>query len=417
MTNIIYNFNCFTNTLTYQIIFYTTCTILFLVSYIIQQITDKPCNKPGSSIIRIFHHFIMYYIYFGFLAPASILWIIILLLVISIISWIYLNNSCILTLIENKICGRNSAYIFHDITYFISKQLDKTIRNSRIYGIGILTLFALYRYYVYYLSNRIDVQGHRGARGLRPENTMSAFKFDLENDINTLELDLHFTKDKQIIIYHDDKINPVICKNGPTDVLVKNLNYDELQKYDCGSLRNPDFPQQKLEPGSKIPLFTDLIEFVQKNYFYKPIKMNVEIKTTKEIDSDEEVDEFTRELINTINKYNIRDSTIIQSFDIRALKAAQKMAPEIKRSYLVEEHEIDDEIIATAHELGVTYISPHYKLLNKSLANKLNANGFKIISWTPNDDDALKKLLDYDVYGIISDYPTKMKEYLVRGTF
>ena len=144
-------------------------------------------------------------------------------------------------------------------------------------------MFSLYRYYVYYLSNRIDVQGHRGARGLRPENTMSAFKFALDNDISTLELDLHLTKDKKIIIYHNDKINPVIFKGGQTNVLVKNLTWDEIQKYDCGSLRNPEFPQQKLKPGEKIPLFTNLIEFIQKNYYYKPIKMNIEIKTTKSI--------------------------------------------------------------------------------------------------------------------------------------
>ena len=413
MSNIIYDFNSFTNTLTYQIFFYTICTLLFALSYIIQQKTDKPCNKPGSSVISIFHHFITYYIYLGFLAPASILWMIVLLLIVSIMSWIYFNNSCVLTLIENKICGRNSRHIFHDITKYISKKLDNKMRSIRIYVIGVLTLFSLYRYYVYYLSNRIDVQGHRGARGLRPENTMSAFKFALDNDINTLELDLHLTKDKKFIIYHDDKINPVICKGGQINVLIKNLTWDEIQKYDCGSLRNPEFPQQKLEPGEKIPLFTNLIEFIQKNYYYKPIKMNIEIKTTKEIDTDEEVEEFGRLLIDVINKYNIGENTIIQSFDVRALKAIQKIDPKIQTSYLIEEQEIDDNIIAKARVMGVKYISPDYKLLNKNLADKLNVNGLRILPWNVNDDNSLKKILDYGIYGVISDYPTIMKQYLV----
>jgi glycerophosphoryl diester phosphodiesterase len=134
--------------------------------------------------------------------------------------------------------------------------------------------------------------------------------------------------------------------------------------------------------------------------------------SSKIIDTDEEVFDITKRIINIIHMYNIQDRTTIQSFDIRALKYIKNLDPNIKTSFLIEEQPITDNLITLAKELNVQIISPDISLLNKNIVDNLKKNGFEVLPWVINDYETLKQTIDYGVNGIITDYPIKMKEYL-----
>jgi glycerophosphoryl diester phosphodiesterase len=267
----------------------------------------------------------------------------------------------------------------------------------------------------YNRTTKIEIQGHRGARGNYPENTLVAFKFALDNNIDNLELDLQLTKDNILVIHHDNNTNSNICINGNGNIPIKSLTHEEIKKYDCGSKQNNKFPNQIRVPNEKIPTFKELLDMIRTNYYNRNIKLNVEIKTTKELDTYEEVKKFAETLINIIHDYGLIKSTIIQSFDERALKYVRQIEPNIKTSFLIEEIKIDDKIILLAKSLDVQIISPDYLLLTKENVHMMHTNGFEVLPWTVNDIKDLQKMIEYNVNGIISDYPTIMKDYINRN--
>ena len=112
--------------------------------------------------------------------------------------------------------------------------------------------------------------------------------------------------------------------------------------------------------------------------------------------------------------YNIQNRTTIQSFDIRALKYVKLIDSNIKTSFLIEKQPITDNLIKLAKELNVQIISPEFNLINKNIVDKLKENGFEVLPWTINDYETLVQSINYGVNGIITDYPTKMKEYLLH---
>jgi glycerophosphoryl diester phosphodiesterase len=271
----------------------------------------------------------------------------------------------------------------------------------------------LYDYYIVNKHKKIKVQihGHRGSRGDFPENTLSAFKNSIENNIEFIELDLQITKDDEIVIYHDKNINTEIC-NGVSRP-IKELLLKEIKEYDCGSKKNINFPNQQTVPREKIPTFIEFINMVQSQYKNKKIKMNIEIKTEKSLDTDSEVYHFSNTLIKLLHKYNITGDVIVQSFDVRALKYVKEIDSTITRSYLIEEKLPNiDILIDYSKKLGVEIISPDYKLIDKKIVKKLQENGFEVLPWTINDISALKQNIEYGVDGIITDYPIQMRDYL-----
>ena len=414
--NLISKFNDLSKTKKYKIVFFSIAAILFILSYGSQILFDQKCNNIFGEIINALHHLSLYFIFYGFLAPISILWFMLIILIIALSSWLFTNNNCWLTVIGNKLCNIKANRVFRDFSYYFLKNGDDFMIQYRIRIYSLVIIFILLRLYEYYVLNKsknIKIHGHRGARGVLPENTLAAFKYALENDIDILELDLQMTKDNEIIIYHDKYINTEICSGVSKPI--KELLLKDIKEYDCGSKKNKNFPDQKTIPGEKIPTFIELINMIQKDYKNKSnkIKMNIEIKTEKSIDSDYEVYIFSKKLIDIIHKYNITDNIIIQSFDTRALKDVKEIDPNIKTSYLIEEKISDiNELVNTSKELGVKIVSPDYKIIDKNIVKKLQENGFEVLPWTINDTHNLKKNIEYGVDGIITDYPKKMKDYL-----
>lgn len=424
--DIIYNsiaeFNKFTENTIYVKIFWSVSIILFFVSFMLQTFYDKYCDL-FSELIRILHHFSVFFIYCGFLAPTNYLFFVIIFSIIAILSWLFKNNTCFLTTIEQVRCHYKKNYRFHDLFYFIdylsSKYKFKNLNINKFnikYRIQLLiffNIFIFFRLYVNFTSNSInkfEIHGHRGARGKYPENSISAFDYAMNINVDVLEMDLNMTKDKNIVIYHDRNIDMELCKNGPSSS-IKDLTLHEIKNYTCGETQNSKFKEQ-YSSSEKIPTFFELLEFINNsNYPNKnTIKFNVEIKTDNILDTNLEVIEFVNSLVNILNKYNIKDRTIIQSFDDRALIAIKNIDSSIKLSILIEDPNIN--MLEFAKKINVDIISPDYSLLNKELVKQIHNNGFKVLPWNINSTKTLQEMIDMNVDGIISDYPKEMIDYI-----
>lgn len=274
-------------------------------------------------------------------------------------------------------------------------------------------------------SRQIEIQGHRGARTVRPENTLSAFKYALENKIEVLEMDLQYTKDHVLILGHDEILNKDICldpqgKKITKDVSVNNLTLSEIQKYDCGTLINPRFPKQVSSPKEKMPTFEEVLKLVgeyEKSLKTKS-KLNVEIKVPNQF-VKANTPKMVMELISSVKKHKIYDRTVLQSFDIEVIDIARAKDSKLKTSFLIEE-KMDVVLkklnLKTTSDLIKKYkfniLSPNYKLMDKAQVKDLQAQGIQVIPWTANDPQTWKSLLDMEVDGIITDDPVALRDYL-----
>jgi glycerophosphoryl diester phosphodiesterase len=268
----------------------------------------------------------------------------------------------------------------------------------------------------------IDWQGHRGARGILPENTIPSFIKALEYDIKTLELDVVVSKDKQIIVSHEPWFSEHICTkpNGEpvTEAEAKSLNiyqltYEEIKTYDCGMRGHVRFAEQQPMKVFK-PSFMEMVSNVElhckKNNRTLP-HYNVEIKTEPEYYDvyTPAPEEFVRLMLKEISMLNIRDRVNLQSFDFNILREIKKQDPHISMAMLIENL---NGVEANLDELGFTppIYSPFYMLLNEEVIKEIHSKGMRIIPWTVNDPVEMKKLTDLGVDGIITDYPNRIPE-------
>ena len=266
-----------------------------------------------------------------------------------------------------------------------------------------------------------DLQGHRGYRGLYPENSTIGFLKSLDVGVNTIELDVVISKDKHVVVSHEPWISKNICidQNGNRIINDKenfniySMEYNEIKKFDCGIIGNEKFPDQK-----KISVFKPTLNYVIKiieNYIkekgYKPVNYNIEIKSSNETDLifHPDVKEFSELVVNNIKNNKILERTTIQSFDFRVLKYINKNYPEIGLSVLVSENYDPQKNLDDLSFLPDIY-SPNYKLINKEDLEYLKKKKIKIIPWTVNSYSDIAKILNLGVDGIISDYPERVLE-------
>lgn len=268
-----------------------------------------------------------------------------------------------------------------------------------------------------------DIEGHRGCRGLMPENTIPAMMKALELGVTTLEMDAVITKDKQVILSHEPFFNHDIT-TGPDGKYVteqdeRNLNiykmtYAQTQTYDVGLKPHPRFPNQKRLKATK-PLLKEVIENVEAYHKLnggRTVFYNIETKTQPATDGiyHPSPGEFVNTLMNVINGANIGDRVIIQSFDFRTLQILHKRYPAIKTAALVEDFDkrsLEEQLKALGFK--PTIYSPHYSLVNKELIAKCHEQQIKVIPWTVNDKTKIDELKALGVDGIITDYPDLLK--------
>ena len=257
-----------------------------------------------------------------------------------------------------------------------------------------------------------DVEGHRGARAARPENTMSAFRYAVEVGADTLEMDLHATKDDVLVITHDPFLNPDLCldpggKRIEKPVLVRGLTFQELQRYDCGTLRNPRFKEQVPHPKERIPSFEALLKWLStsRDPRARRVRLNVETKSEEAHPEYTPAPEpFTRMVLAALKKHGMLERATLQSFDYRTLAAARAMEPRLVRVALVEERP-KETLAELASRVKADIVSPDFTWLTAADVQALHAAGVRVIPWTVNDEKDWKRLVEMGVDGIISDDP------------
>ncbi|TGV02546.1 glycerophosphodiester phosphodiesterase family protein [Flavivirga rizhaonensis] len=265
----------------------------------------------------------------------------------------------------------------------------------------------------------IDIQGHRGCRGLMPENTIPAFKKAIALGVHTLELDVAVSKDHIVVVSHEPYMNGSICLDHKGKEIPESddkkynlyqMTFDSIKQFDCGTKFYSRFPEQE-----KIKTYKpSLDEVIKISKLLNPnIRFNIEIKSSPEYDDvyTPGPRDFVQLVLEVIKKNNAFADTNLQSFDLRILEEIKKQAPKMEVALLVEEDkDIWNKITAMTYLPEI--ISPYYKLLNKKTVKNLKAENFKVIPWTVNDVEELQKMIDFEVNGIITDYPNRLIEIL-----
>ena len=297
------------------------------------------------------------------------------------------------------------------------------------------------------LACAFDLQGHRGARGLAPENTLPAFAAALSLGVSTLELDTSITKDGVVVVSHDARLNPEITRgpdgrwlNPPTRA-VRELTLDNLGHYDVGRIKPGSeysyrYPDQKRMDGVRMPTLAQVFQLA-RSAGNAEVRFNIEIKTSPEKPGDTLAPEaFAKALLATIEREGMGSRVIIQSFDWRALKAVQALAPKIPTSYLSAQQRFLDNIAAgkaegSAWTAGIQFSdhgsipkmvkaaggaiwSPYYPELSAELVKEAHALGLKVIPWTANKTEDMARLIDWGVDGLITDRPDFMREVMAE---
>ena len=294
-------------------------------------------------------------------------------------------------------------------------------------------------------AHAFDLQGHRGARGLLPENTLPAFQKALELGVDTIECDMAITKDDVVVIHHDLRLNPNTTrgpdgkwleKPGPA---ISELTFAELQQYDVGRLKPGTdyaraFPEQIPVDGTRIPKLSDLFELVKQSGNAK-IGFDCETKVSPlERAATLPPDVFARRVIAEIRKAGMQHRLMIQSFDWSTLQVVQKEAPEIRTMYLSYPQNLKPAadgkpspwLAGFAPELyggsvpkavkaaGGRIWAPNQTFVTPAILAEAHSLGIIVIPWTVNDPAMMAKLLDMGVDGIISDRPDRVQAELKK---
>lgn len=269
-----------------------------------------------------------------------------------------------------------------------------------------------------------DKQGHRGCRGLAPENTIPAMYKAIDLGVTTLEMDIVFTKDNVAILSHEPFFNheissyssgkPVESKEEKK-LNIYSMTFAETQQYDVGLKPHARFPEQQKMAVHK-PSLASLIDSVEAYVKLKSLKKpfyNIETKTTALTDNlfHPAPDRFVDMLMEVINSKGIADRTIIQSFDYRTLQYLHQRYPEIKTALLVEADD-KNSFRKQIKDLGFTptIYSPEFTLVTAELVKNCHKQKMKIIPWTVNDKKKIEELRTLKVDGIISDFPNLFNE-------
>lgn len=284
----------------------------------------------------------------------------------------------------------------------------------------LLLVAALIIYIPAFAQKKFDVQGHRGARGIMPENTIPAMIKGLQLGVTTLEMDIVISKDKQAVVSQEPYFNHEfsLTPEGKTISLkdekknnIYQMDYAEVKKFDVGSKIHPRFLGQQKFKAYK-PLLGELIDsveaYVKLNKLAKP-DYNIETKLIRKGDGEFQPspEEYVEIIMEIVKKKKLEKRVIIQSFDIRTLQYLHQKYPKIRTSLGIDEKEDFENNI---RDLGFkpTIYSPYSVLVGKTLVDKCHAAGIKIIPWTVNSVKDLQYLMGLGVDGIITDYPNLM---------
>jgi glycerophosphoryl diester phosphodiesterase len=257
------------------------------------------------------------------------------------------------------------------------------------------------------MQPHILVHGHRGARAMRPENTIPAFQYAIEAGADVLELDMAVTKDNVIVVSHDPILHPPVCSGPSSRAVIRQLTLEQVREWDCGAVRNPSFPKQQPIPETRMPTLDDVFALAPTG----PVQFNIETKSfPNHPEYTPPPDEFVRLVLDIIRKHKVEQRVILQSFDFRTLHAMKAIAPEIRLSALTENDKRD--FVTIAAEAGSGIISPQYSMVTAEKVKQAHEAGTQVVPWTANDAATWDRLIDAGVDAIISDDPAALIAHL-----
>jgi glycerophosphoryl diester phosphodiesterase len=266
-------------------------------------------------------------------------------------------------------------------------------------------------------------EGHRGARGLMPENTIPSMIKAVDLGANIPELDVQISKDKQVVVAHDPFMNRqfILLPNGeeiPEEdarkYILYQMDYEDIRLFDVGSKYHKDFAEQEKRPVY-IPLLGELIDSIEQYTSGKglpPIIYNIEIKAKPEKDGyyQPKPEELIKLVMEVINKKQLGYRFYIQSFDIRQIQEVKKHYPYVVTGFLTGDKETSFEDHIRNIGFQPQIYSPHYSLATKELIEKVQERGMRFVPWTVNTLDEMESLWQKGVDGIITDYPNLLNE-------
>jgi glycerophosphoryl diester phosphodiesterase len=272
--------------------------------------------------------------------------------------------------------------------------------------------------------SQFDIEGHRGCRGLMPENTLPAFQRALELGVNTLEMDLIISGDKQVVVSHEPYFRSGISQKPDGTPVTKEeelslnmykMNYDSIKMFDVGTLPDSNHLNRENIPAYR-PLFSEVVElamaYCAENK--KPLpNFNIEIKRLPQYDGifHPGGEEFVNLVIEQVEKHGISEQVIIQSFDPEALRITKAKAPELRIALLIENEDSPQQNVT---DLGFTpdIYSSYYKMVDKELIQFCHSQDILVIPWTVNSEEDIRAMITIGVDGIISDYPDRVIEII-----
>lgn len=272
----------------------------------------------------------------------------------------------------------------------------------------------------------MDVQGHRGYRGLYPENTINGFLKALDAGVNTLEMDVVISNDIRVVVSHEPYFSHEIATGPDGEEITQKteltyniyrMNYNDIKMFDVGLKPHPRFPDQKKAAAIK-PLLVDVIEaveaYVEEHELESP-NYNIELKRQADYDHTyhPNANIFSKLVLQVLSVMNIEDRTTLQAFDISTLQKLRELNPEVPLALLVEN---DMSITENINALGFKpdVYSPNFKLIDTETVTYCKLEEIKIIAWTVNKEADIRHMIDLGVDGIISDYPDRVIDILTE---
>ena len=269
------------------------------------------------------------------------------------------------------------------------------------------------------------VHAHRGGAAIYPENTIPAMLHAVEIGVPMLELDLHVTRDSQVVVSHDAYMNPIkaLKPNGeeiPIDSArmysIYSMTYDSLKRYDVGSRPNPAFPNRKNLKCS-VPLVSDLIDSVEHSTQSKglcPVGYNIEIKSWPDKDGIYSPDyrTFADLCMRVLLSKNLGDRLLLQCFDPRTLNYVHEKYPNVRLSYLVEDMTVDFDELMKRINFVPQVISPNHAMVDSAFMDKSRKLGMEVAPWTVDEKDEILRLRTLGVDAIITNRPDSVMNWL-----
>jgi glycerophosphoryl diester phosphodiesterase len=266
-----------------------------------------------------------------------------------------------------------------------------------------------------------DLQGHRGCRGLMPENSIPGFCRALDLGVTTLEMDLVITADSLVLVSHEPWLSEEICaqRDGtriPADRHARYnlfaMTYEEIQAYDCGSLPHPRFPTQAKHAVHK-PLLRAVIDSADAHARATGRSLpryNLEIKRRPEGDGvyHPAVEPFVRLVLAELTDQALADRCVIQSFDPEALRVTRRLAPNVPLALLIENQASPQVNLDQLGFVPAIY-SPDHGLVDADLISFAHEREMQVIPWTVNESSDLAAMLALGVDGLITDYPDRLR--------